>query len=52
MMYEIPRVSPVAQDFIWVAEYIDGTYLSEFDFQTKKKITTITFSGNRCFAIV
>lgn len=35
MMNEIPKVSPVEQDFIWVSEYMDGSYLSEFDFHTK-----------------
>lgn len=29
--------SPVAQDFIWVAEYADGTHLSEFSFDTKEE---------------
>lgn len=27
--------SPVAQDFIWMAEYADGTHFSEFDMETK-----------------
>lgn len=30
-------ISPVKQDFIWVGEYYDGTYISEFDFNTKKE---------------
>lgn len=29
--------SPVGQDFIWVAEYPDGTHLSEFCFNTQKE---------------
>lgn len=29
--------SPVAQDFIWMAEYNDGKYFSEFDYNTKEK---------------
>lgn len=33
----LPRFSPVKQDFIWVAEYADGTYLSEFDFATHEE---------------
>lgn len=28
--------SPVKQDFVWIAENVDGTHISEFDFQTKK----------------
>ncbi|WP_151734147.1 hypothetical protein [Paenibacillus tengchongensis] len=27
--------SPVAQDFIWLGEYYDGTHLAEFDLRTK-----------------
>ncbi|MFF2017215.1 hypothetical protein [Paenibacillus sp. NPDC058177] len=27
-------ISPVAQDFIWLGEYYDGTYLAEFDLTT------------------
>ncbi|WP_240636852.1 hypothetical protein [Paenibacillus silvae] len=30
-------VSPVGQDFVWVGEYDDGTYLSEFNFDTKEE---------------
>ncbi|MEK3702714.1 hypothetical protein MKY87_01200 [Paenibacillus sp. FSL R7-0198] len=30
-------ISPVGQDFVWVGEYIDGTYLSEFDLTTKEE---------------
>lgn len=29
--------SPVGQDFVWLAEYVDGTHLSEFDFSTKEE---------------
>lgn len=29
--------SPVNQSFIWVADYMDGSYLSEFDFYTKQE---------------
>lgn len=28
-------ISPVNQDFIWMAEYMDGNHLSEFDLVTK-----------------
>lgn len=28
--------SPVNQTFIWLAEYLDSSYLSEFDYQTKQ----------------
>ncbi|AEO93621.1 gp362 [Bacillus phage G] len=31
------RFSPVNQDFIWMAEYVNGSYYSEFDFSTKKE---------------
>jgi hypothetical protein len=38
MNNNIPLHSPVAnQDFIWMAAYMDGTYLSEYDFDTKQK---------------
>lgn len=36
MFQENILYSPVKQDFIWVAEYADGTYLSEFDVKTSK----------------
>jgi hypothetical protein len=29
--------SPVAQDFIWLGEYLDGTHLAEFNLQTGKE---------------
>lgn len=29
--------SPVAQDFIWLSEFLDGTHLAEFDLQTKEE---------------
>lgn len=29
-------ISPVEQDFVWLAEYIDGTHLCEYDLITKK----------------
>lgn len=29
--------SPVAQPYVWVAEYLDGTHLSEFDYQTTEE---------------
>ncbi|WP_237391639.1 hypothetical protein [Paenibacillus dendrobii] len=29
--------SPVQQPFVWVAEYLDGSHLSEFDYITKKE---------------
>ncbi len=31
------RVSPVSQDFIWVAEYADGSNIAEFDLLTRKE---------------
>lgn len=38
-MFETLRkpLSPVGQDFIWLADYADGTHLSEYDFVTKKE---------------
>lgn len=30
-------VSPVNQPFVWVAEYLDGSHISEFDFSTKEE---------------
>lgn len=36
MFKECPSVSPVTQDYIWLAEYYKGS-LSEFDFETKKE---------------
>lgn len=41
--------SPVAQDFIWVAEYPDGTYLSEFDFETKQENSFYEIKRNQVF---
>ncbi|WP_035318357.1 hypothetical protein [Brevibacillus laterosporus] len=38
MLSHINLYSPVQQrEFIWLAEYIDGTNLSEFDFNTKQE---------------
>ncbi|MEI2284337.1 hypothetical protein [Paenibacillus polysaccharolyticus] len=28
--------SPVPQAYVWIADYYDGTYLSEYDFQTQR----------------
>lgn len=36
MFKYLNNYSPVSQDFIWVAEYIDGSHFAEFDFVTKK----------------
>lgn len=41
--------SPVAQDFIWVAEYPDGTHLSEFDFDTKEENSFYKIDRKRLF---
>lgn len=41
--------SPVAQDFIWVAEYPDGTHLSEFDFNTKEENSFYKIDKKRLF---
>ncbi|WPS86168.1 hypothetical protein SMD22_16785 [Brevibacillus halotolerans] len=38
MLSHINLYSPVPQrEFIWLAEYVDGTHLSEFDFNTKQE---------------
>ncbi|AUM65596.1 hypothetical protein C0R09_14265 [Brevibacillus laterosporus] len=38
MLSHINLYSPVPQRvFIWLAEYVDGTHLSEFDFNTKQE---------------
>lgn len=37
MIDNLNPYSPVNQDFIWIADYVDGTYLSEYDFVTKKE---------------
>lgn len=37
MFHRTNKQSPVDQDFIWMAEYLDGTHLSEFDFQTQEE---------------
>jgi len=39
--------SPVSQDFIWVAEYYDGTYLAEFDFVTKEESSFYGIDRNK-----
>ncbi|GIP58125.1 hypothetical protein MKX50_15290 [Paenibacillus sp. FSL W8-0186] len=36
MLRNIHPCSPVEQDFIWVAEYDDNTYLTEYNFDDKK----------------
>lgn len=41
--------SPVAQDFVWVAEYPDGTHLSEFDFDTKEENSFYGIDRKRLF---
>ncbi|MGG4105136.1 hypothetical protein AAXB25_14565 [Paenibacillus lautus] len=37
MISEVPVFSPVRQDFIWVAEYMDGNHLAEYDFNTREE---------------
>lgn len=37
MFDRINGVSPVAQDFVWLAEYYNGNGICEFDFKTKQK---------------
>lgn len=41
--------SPVGQDFIWVAEYPDGTHLSEFDFKTGRENSFYSIDRARLF---
>lgn len=37
MFDQIAPYSPVEQDFIWLAEYANGKYLSEYDLKTHEK---------------
>lgn len=37
MFHDIHPCSPVEQEFIWVAEYDDGTHISEYNFYDKKE---------------
>lgn len=37
MFQSVHPCSPVEQEFIWVAEYNDQTFLSEYDFTTKEE---------------
>lgn len=39
--------SPVAQDFIWLGEYINGTHLSEFDLQTGEENSFYTLERDK-----
>jgi hypothetical protein len=41
------NVSPVTQDFIWVAEYTDKTNLTEFDYTTKEKVDFYSIDRSR-----
>lgn len=41
--------SPVAQDFIWLAEYPDGTHLPEFDFVTKQENSFYNIDRTKLF---
>lgn len=41
--------SPVAQDFIWLGEYIDGTHLAEFDFVTKEENSFYSLNKDKLF---
>lgn len=37
MIFETSKgISPVSQDFVWLAQYVDNTHLCEFDFATKE----------------
>jgi hypothetical protein len=36
MFKDCPSISPVEQDYVWLAEYYQG-HMSEFDFETKKE---------------
>ncbi|MCZ4246923.1 hypothetical protein BXO87_02125 [Bacillus sp. GZB] len=49
MQSELYSKSPVAQDFIWMAEYPDGTHLSEFDFATKEENSFYDIDRDRLF---
>lgn len=37
MFHKTNGISPVRQDFIWLAEYLNGTHLAEFDFATHEE---------------
>ncbi|TPG68886.1 hypothetical protein EEL31_10335 [Brevibacillus laterosporus] len=47
MLSHIIPYSPVPQrEFIWLAEYADGTHLSEFDFETKQENSFYSIDKN------
>ncbi|WP_339309041.1 hypothetical protein NZ043_18600 [Paenibacillus sp. FSL k6-2145] len=39
--------SPVSQAYIWIADYYDGTYLSEFDLQTQQSNSFYTINKEK-----
>lgn len=39
--------SPVSQDFLWLAEYMDGNHLSEFDVVTKEENSFYAIERNK-----
>src|SRR6185312_17545008 len=47
MFEQIDGLSPVGQDFIWLAEYRDGAHLAEFDFVTQEENSFYDIERNR-----
>ncbi|MGG1263864.1 hypothetical protein [Brevibacillus laterosporus] len=47
MFSECNGYSPVTQDFIWLGEYVDGTYLAEFDLITKEENSFYSIQKNK-----
>lgn len=47
MFNHLNGVSPVNQDFVWVAEYYDGSSLSEFDFGTHEENSFYEIDRNK-----
>lgn len=39
--------SPVSQAYVWIADYYDGTYLSEFDLQTQQANSFYTINKDK-----
>lgn len=46
MFGKVNLASPVRQPFVWVAEYLDGTCLTEFDYETKKENSFYSIDKN------
>lgn len=46
-MQMIKKYSPVEQELIWISEYVDGTFLTEYDFITKKENSFYSIDKNK-----